>query len=308
MKILPTQVLPALLALAFLVLAPSYAHAQDATSSEDTREDIFITCVKGKGSGAKLVNISDCNSLDGRLQAGFQCSGAGMMQCGLDDDLTCKQLGGSCVSPQGGKCAGFLNGDCQPPCKCSVGGGGGGGGRCDQELAALDKCRFMSPGTLSCKDAPFDENSLDRCLTAVIAVNDCCHGGGGGGSKCESDGTKCGLRLCKDPDEVSICIDFESVCCDPTSPGGGGGGGRSCDPNQHIICNSNELCPAGTMMHRCDPGDGPNCMGGITYQCVETGGGGGNCDPPDLCAVCGRDTPVCVDCDNDGCCESCTSP
>jgi hypothetical protein len=205
--------------------------------------------------------------------------------------------------------------------------------------------RFLKPGTLSCNDAPFDENPKDVCFGAVVAVNDCCHGGGGGGSKCEGDGTDCRDRRCLNPDEVSICIDGQSVCCDPTSPGGGGGGstcendgtckeiilckdpevfactngtsfccdpttpggGNSCDPNLKIICNTNTLCPAGTMLHRCDPGDGGNCMGSISYQCVETGGGGGNCDPPDLCAVCGKDTPICVDCDNDGCCESCTS-
>jgi hypothetical protein len=78
MKILSTQVLPALLALAFLALAPSYALAQGATSSEDTRGDTWITCKKGKGNNEAIVNISDCNSLFGRMQAGFKCTGRGV--------------------------------------------------------------------------------------------------------------------------------------------------------------------------------------------------------------------------------------
>jgi hypothetical protein len=124
-KILPSQVLPALLALAFLVLAPSYALATDATSSEDTRGDTWITCVKGKGNNEKIVNISDCNSLQGRLQADFKCIGEGMFECG-EADLTCRDRGGRCVSPHGEICRGFSMDDgCQPPCKCSIGGGGG---------------------------------------------------------------------------------------------------------------------------------------------------------------------------------------
>jgi hypothetical protein len=303
-KILPSQVLPALLALAFLVLAPSYALATDATSSEDTRGDTWITCVKGKGNNEKIVNISDCNSLEGRMQAGFKCSGDGMLECG-EADLTCRDRGGRCVSPQGEICRGFSMDDgCQPPCKCSVGGGGGGGGRCSHALGTLEDCIGAKPDSLTCGNAPF---RYKICIAESDAANECCAGGGGGGSKCESDGTLCHHRICA-IDEINVCIDGQSVCCDPNSPGGGGGGGggKACDPDSPITCNSNILCLDGYRLSRCDP-EKDVCRGTLAYQCIETGGGGGGgmCEAATVCGVKCEVGTTCVDCDGDGIGETC---
>jgi hypothetical protein len=297
------KVLHTLLALAVLIIAPGYALAQDATSSDEPRGDTWITCWKGKGNNETIVNISDCNSLYGRLQAGFECTGEGMFECG-EGDLTCRERGGTCVSPQGEKCRGYLDGECQPPCKCSVGGGGGGGGRCDRDLAALEDCKGLHPDTLSCKDAPFLLSKV--CLAETTAANECCAGGGGGGSKCESDGTICKIRPCP-IGEINVCIEGQSICCDPTSPGGGGGGGNSCDLTQKIYCDSNVLCPEGEKLRRCDPGEMAHCRGGLAYQCVETGGGGGGgmCDANVKCAVLCEYGTTCVDCNGDGIGETC---
>jgi hypothetical protein len=296
------NVLPALLAFAAMLLAPSYAQAQDATSSTDTRADIWITCYKSKGNNEQIVNVSDCNSLHGRMQAGFECYGEDIILCG-DYDLTCRDLGGYCVSPQGEKCYGYLNGECQPPCKCSIGGGGGGTGRCSRDLAALNDCYGLPPGTLSCAKAPYPANKF--CPDVVNAVNLCCEKGGGGGAKCEGDGTKCDIiRLC-DKDEVNVCIQGKSICCDPT--GGGGGGGNSCDLTQPIICDANYQCSEGWRLRRCNLDSGPGCKGGIAYQCVEMGGGGGggSCEVVKECTVLCQIGTVCVDCDGDGIGESC---
>jgi len=297
------KVLSTLFALAALVLAPGYAQAQDATSSEDTRADTWITCVKGKGNNEKIVNISDCNSLHGRMQAGFKCFGEGVFACG-EGDSTCRERGGVCVSPQGEKCYGYLNDECQPPCKCSIGGGGGGGARCSHQLAILEDCVWAKPGSLSCNDAPF---LFKGCLDESDAANQCCEGGGGGGSKCESDGSMCMIRKCE-LGEILVCIQGQSICCDPNSPGGGsGGGGKSCDPARKIFCDSNIECIGGLKLRRCDPGELAPCKGGIAYQCVETGGGGGGgtCDAAVKCGVLCEPGTTCVDCDGDGIGETC---
>jgi len=302
MKILHSQVLPTLLALAFLLLAPGFAQAQDATSSEDTRGDTWITCTKGKGNNETIVNISDCNSLQGRLQAGFKCTGEGMFECG-EAELSCRERHGTCVSPQGEICQGHSDdGGCQPPCKCSVGGGGGGGGRCSHALGALEDCLGLEADTLSCDKVP----ATHMCIAESEAARECCAGGGGGGSKCESDGSLCLHRLCG-VNEINVCIDGQSVCCNPNGPSSGGGGGNSCDPQRHTYCDSNIACVDGERLRRCDPGEFNHCKGGIAYQCVETGGGGGRtCDSNVMqCGVKCEVGTLCVDCDGDGIGETC---
>jgi hypothetical protein len=161
----------------------------------------------------------------------------------------------------------------------------------------------LHPDTLSCNDAPFPASKA--CFAESNAANECCAGGGGGGSKCESDGTLCMARHCA-IDEINVCIDGQSVCCDPNSPGGGGGG-KACDPTRPITCDSNILCHDGQRLSRCDP-EKDVCRGGLAYQCIETGGGGGGGGMCEAAMVCGVKCEVgttCVDCDGDGIGETC---
>jgi hypothetical protein len=157
------------------------------------------------------------------------------------------------------------------------------------------------PGSLTCGDAPF---RYKVCIAEADDANGCCAGGGGGGSKCESDGTLCLRRLCA-VDEIDVCIDGQSICCDPNSSNGGGG--KACDPNREITCDSNVLCPDGQRLSRCDP-EMEACHGGLAYQCVETGGGGGGggmCDAAVKCGVMCEFGTTCVDCDGDNIGETC---